>query len=306
MSDFLKNMAIGDAFGMKYEFVLHDTDADQSSLIYGPHPVYTAYKCGNYTDDTQMSLANTRVLLHTQDLNRVTEQDFVRSWIDAYIADPREGYSKTMQAALKTATGPADFCSKFDPSQGTTSGAAMRAAPFGLISDPQMLVHLVTMQGRVTHDTPDALNAALAVALSVHYLYHGGKKENLPLFLKNFITADLDDSAAIIAKGPKNALSIVTHALDAVLQATSYSEVLLACVNLKNYSDTDTVCAMAMAVASFDRTMARDLPAALLTDHNPAPYGFDMLEECGKKLTRKFPAKNIYGPVLRNTGPTPL
>ena len=37
--NFLVHKAIGDAFGMKYEFVEHDCNVSADDLRYGPHPL---------------------------------------------------------------------------------------------------------------------------------------------------------------------------------------------------------------------------------------------------------------------------
>src|ERR1700722_6603026 len=128
-TDFLSLMAVGDAFGMKYEFVEHDIPIAADDLYYGTHPTFAEYQPAHYTDDTQMSLANAELLLRMPH-DKITSRDFVFAWIEAFRCDPRRGYSEFMFDVLSQNPSPEEFCARIDSSRGVTSGAAMRAAPF--------------------------------------------------------------------------------------------------------------------------------------------------------------------------------
>lgn len=124
--EFLSIMAVGDSYGMKYEFVWHPCDKTAEDLFHGPHPKFTEYKTGHYTDDTQMSLANLELLLSGQEM---TARAFVEKWLAAFKRDPHPGYSRHMWKVLSESVTADDFTAAIDPSHGVTSGA--RRLPCG-------------------------------------------------------------------------------------------------------------------------------------------------------------------------------
>lgn len=297
---FLLLIAIGDAYGMKYEFVAHARNKDTADLVYGPHPVLTAYRQGRYTDDTQMSLANAELLIaNAARLSALTEDDFINAWIAAFRRDPHEGYSKYMWEVLSTVENADGFKSMIDAKQGRTSGAAMRAGPFGLLADVEQVKALTSLQGRITHDTPAGINAALAVALTVHFLYHGGSRGALPDFLERHIGADWNKDG--YEESPNNGLKIVSQALDALRGAKTFSEALLNVVNNDELSDTDTICAMVMAMASRCGDIMNDLSAELYEGLETGVFGRDYLLQISRKLEAKFPPSEKYTQKPRPT-----
>lgn len=294
---FLTLMAIGDAYGMKYEFVEHEQNADRSDLFYGSHPKFTAYRQGGYTDDTQMSLANSELLVaYASRLSDLSEDVFISAWIEDFQRDPHEGYSKHMWAVLSTVDGPDGFRALIDPKQGTTSGAAMRAAPFGLLPDVEEVKRLTLLHSRITHDTPAGLNAALAVALAVHFLHHGGVRESLSGFLERHLGPDWSENGR--EETPNNGLKIVMQAFAALHGSAALSQVLLKVVNNDALSDTDTICAMAMVMASRCSDIADDLPTGLRETLENRAFGRDYLTRVDESLERLFPPTHKYAAEL--------
>lgn len=302
--NFLATMAIGDSYGMKYEFAVHATDKTADDLFHGPHPKFTEYPVGHYTDDTQMSLANLELLMSGSEL---TAQAFAEKWLEAFKRDPHHGYSRHMWKVLSESETADDFVASLDPSRGVTSGAAMRAGPFGLLSDIAEVKRLTELQARITHDTVAGVNAALAVALSVHYLHHGGARGGLDAFLASHIGADWNSAEKGYTEDTSNGLNIVTQALDAVKKANSLSGVLLNVVNHKEKSDTDTIAAIAMVIASRCNDLPDDLPQTLRDGVENGAYGRDYLAEVDKKAAAFFPATEIYAvrPVIKASAPPP-
>jgi hypothetical protein len=47
-SDFLLSMAVGNAYGMKHEFVEHDIPVPEDDLFFAPHPSFTEYRKGHW------------------------------------------------------------------------------------------------------------------------------------------------------------------------------------------------------------------------------------------------------------------
>lgn len=291
MSNFLYYMALGDSFGMKYEFVPHTTNATRADLFHGPHPKYAAYVTGRYTDDTQMSVANMELLLTNP---APTEEDFVNAWLDAFRRDPVEGYSKRMQKVLTESKTAADFRAAVDPKNGTTSGAAMRAAPFGLLRDIRDVEHFTRLQARITHDTPAGTETAVAVARAVHFLHYGGARKNLPGIVGSSWQHHGDGETG-------NAVTIISLAFDAVMKANTLSEVLLNVVNGAEKSDTDTACAVAMVIASRCHDLIDDLPPALHEGLDQSRYGANYLRDLDAQAFKAFPPR----PPYKKTAPSP-
>lgn len=290
--EFLTAMAIGDAYGMRCEFVEHDCTLTADDLAYAPHPTYTAYLPGHYTDDTQMSLANAELLLAGTALAR---EDFVARWLDAYKRDPREGYSRHMQKLFTEAVTVEDFISGIDANKGVTSGAAMRAGVFGLLPDPLHVSRLVIDQARITHNTDAGINAAQAVALAVHYLHHGGVRENIKRFVERQISPQWNAPMNGYTDDPNNGLNIVTQVFDVVSEPATLSQTLLNAANYAPVTDTDTLCALSMLIASRDLDTENDLPQTLYDTAGQSPFGLPYLADIDAQLLRAYPRRAIYG-----------
>lgn len=291
----LYTMAIGDAFGMKYEFVEHDIPVSKSDLFFASHPKFLDYQIGHYTDDTQMSLGNAELLLKG-DTKSLTQRDFVVAWLEAFRRDPRPGYSKYMFALLSKNPSPEEFVSSINPDLGTAGGAAMRAAPLGLLEDKNEVMRLSRLQARITHNTPAGITSALAVSLSSHYLHHGGSTRSLPSFLDDTLGKQWCSASNGLVDDPNNGLKIVQQALASVYGQTSLSGVLLASVSQSRRADTDTIGAIALAIASRDSTILDDIPQKLHDTLETGPFGAGYLKETDKKLMDRFARRSIFTP----------
>lgn len=303
--EFLLLMAIGDAYGMKYEFVPHAQNITTADLAYGPHPKHTAYCQGDYTDDTQMALAIAELLIErSSSLSSLTETDFVEIWLEAFRRDPHVGYSKYMFKVISESQTADEFIDSLDPTLGVTSGAAMRAGPIGLLPDVADVIYLTKMQAKITHDTPAGVNSALAVALTVHFLHHGGARDKLDAFLEKHIGKGWDSAANGYSEDPHNGLKSVVQAIKAMRNAKTLSEVLLTAVNQEALSDTDTVCSLAMIMASRCSEIKNDLPPALYDGLESGVYGVDYLRDIDDKADKLFPPSAVYKKINPPLKPT--
>ena len=297
-NEFLSLMAKADAFGMKYEFVDHPIPVDKGNLFYGPHPRHHDYQERHYSDDTQMSLANAELLLKKKDLSKITKLDFIRAWQETFKRDPRVGYSKYMYAQMSSDMTPKQFCEKFASNTGTTSGAAMRAAPFGLIEDFNLAINLASEQASITHNSPAGRFSASVVTAAVHFLHHGGHFDYLQYFLENTVTGRWlpvwKDPQCGLVEDPNNGLKIVGQALAATEDKKSLAEVFLSSVSQSRVADTDTIATMAAAISSRRQDIIDDLPLALHDTLENGPYGRDYLGEIDKKLMKTFPPSTLY------------
>ncbi len=296
---FLTIMAMGDAYGMRLEFVEHDCKLASGDLHYAPHPTYEEYKPAHYTDDTQKSIANAQILLRGN--HRPTDDDFINAWLYAYRRDPREGYSKYMKKVLSSAENANDFRSMINPDAGVTSGGAMCAGVFGLLTNINTVKRLTIQQAKITHNTSSGINAALGVALSVHYLHHGGQREYVGAFIARHLTSEWNSAQSGRTDKPDNGLNIVSQMVDVVSRPASLSQTLLNAANYAPLTDTDTLCALSLQVASRDCATVNDLPAALQDELENKAYGRDYLVELDHKLMLEFPRRPLYENGLKSS-----
>lgn len=294
---FLYPMALADSYAMKYEFIPHAQDKTRDDLFHAGHAKYTNYPCGHYTDDTQMTMAHMELMLAVQGkggMTSLTSEQLVAKWLQAFKRDPHHGYSQRMWDILSQAQSAAEFLAQIDATRGHTSGAAMRAGAFGFIADINEVKRIATLQARITHDTTTGVHSALAVALSVHFLHHGGQRCDLADFLTREICVDWNSAQHGYTDETGNGLKIVTQALRAVVEATSLSDVLLRVVNNDALSDTDTVAAIAMAIASRATDLADDLPQQLRSGLEDGTYGATYLKKLDRDFLTAWPRQQLY------------
>jgi ADP-ribosylglycohydrolase len=273
----LVEIAIGDAYGAGFQYVKPSIIKSSNTLEgYLAHPRH-GIGPGRYTDDTQMSLAITEALLSEQTFSReLVAECFVR----AFKRDPRGGYAKGFFQFLTEVTDGADFLARIRPDS-DKSGAAMRAGPLGVIADLPELIEKTTLQARLTHDTKDGVNAAVAAALAVHFcVYELGALEELGTFVAGYVEGQWN--VPWVGKvGPKGWMS-TRAAITALTRATCMSDLLRDCIAFTG--DVDTVAAIAMAAGSCCSALEQDLPAPLYDLLENGPWGRDELTRLDRLL----------------------
>ena len=275
----LVEIAIGDAYGAGFEYVKPRIVAERNTLAaYVQHPRH-AIAPGRYTDDTQMSIAVAEALVSGAPFSRELLAD---RFVQAFKRDPREGYAAGFFAFLSQVSDGADFLATIKPDS-YKSGAAMRAAPLGIIADVPELIEKTKLQARITHDTPDGVNAAVAAALATHFcLYELGGLEELGPFVSAHVAGQWE-VPWVGEVGPKGWMS-TRAAITALSRATRMSELLKECVAFTG--DVDTVAAIAMGAGSCCAAIEQDLPAQLIEGLENGPWGRRFLED----LDRQFMA----------------
>jgi ADP-ribosyl-[dinitrogen reductase] hydrolase len=276
----LLELAVGDAYGAGFEYadelIPHNTLAG-----YVQHPRHTTQP-GQYTDDTQMSIAIAEAMLSGEPW---TPHLLAEWFVHAFQRDPRPGYAGGFQAFLAEVRDGADFLNRIRP-HSDKSGAAMRACPLGLFPTVAEVVEKCTIQAKLTHDTPDGIAAANAAALMTHYfLYDLGPKAQLGAFLDEQIpgyTWAEPWHGPVRSKGWMS----VRAAITAVVQQQSLRQMLLACIHFTG--DVDTVAAIALGAAAGSREVVQDLPEPLIASLENGPYGRDYLHQLDEALHKRF------------------
>jgi ADP-ribosyl-[dinitrogen reductase] hydrolase len=127
----LVELAVGDAYGAGFEYTDAGVIAAQNDLShFVRHPRHRIAP-GRYTDDTQMSLAIAEIIVADAPW---TPQVLADAFVEAFKRDPREGYAASFYEFLCRVDSGAQFLAEIR-SESDKSGAAMRAAPIGGVSD---------------------------------------------------------------------------------------------------------------------------------------------------------------------------
>lgn len=276
----LVELAIGDAYGAGFEYADRVFVARHNTLQdYVQHPTHSGILPGAYTDDTQMTLAIAELLVSGLDW---TPENLAEGFVRAFHRDPREGYAGRFHQFLQEVhTGP-EFLRRIKPDS-DKSGAAMRAAPIGLLPTPADVMRLAAVQARVTHNTTDGVASAQAAALAVHYCHHNlGPVSEVGEWIDGQMPVGGWAEQWRGKVGSKGRMS-VTAALTALSGNTSMSELLQACVAFTG--DVDTVATIALAAAAHSAEYGQDLPPVLFTKLEDGEYGRTYLAALNTRLT---------------------
>jgi ADP-ribosyl-[dinitrogen reductase] hydrolase len=277
----LLEIAIGDAYGAGFEFSGREKIRAYNTLTaYVPHELGIAAGC--YTDDTQMSVAISEVLLSQE---AMSSDVFADAYVRCYRRDRRQGYAKGLQGLLQECEDGAALRKQIRPDS-RRNGAAMRSVPLGLISDKALLATVAGEQARVTHNTHEGVLSAQVVALMAHFLlYEQAGLIDLPkLILRDTdfaLLADWNDEVECDAIQTLHAVNT------ALLRNRSMSDLLRDCVNFGG--DVDSVAAIALGIASLTPEYIFDLPASLVDGLEGGVYGRDFLAHLDAALAIKFP-----------------
>lgn len=299
-------IGIGDAYAVPVEYV--DREANEQLFLdtlrfekFCKHPKYEL-GAGQYTDDTEMSVANARVLIENNP--PYTEQMFADAYVREFIrGGKRKGYSHGFQMILEKCADGRDLVNNLIPTS-VANGAAMRAVPIGVLPTIEGVLEVATTQARVTHDTPEGLFSARAVALMSHFVLY--ERAPFHCFIEDYLQKNLpqEDISRFghVFRTPwigpvkkTEEWSVAVNTVHAVVElVTSYGH-----HSLKNLleeviqlgGDTDSVAAIAMGLVG-TRTNSSSvwLPPFMFVDleGGKPETGAKYLLDVGTKLIDKF------------------
>lgn len=275
----LYEIAIADAYGAGFEFAAPEVIAKHNDLTsYIPHQLYGML--GNYTDDTQMSLALAELLISDSEWTALNIAD---QFVKCFKRDPRKGYSKGFYTLLQQVKNGQQLLDTIRAIS-TRNGAAMRSVPLGIIADRQQLLAYAKQQAVITHNTAIGIASSCAVALAAHYgLYELGEISQLPAFLQSEGFGDWNYSwqQAVTVE----AYDTVSAALSCLIRNDNLADLLQSCVTLSG--DTDSVAAIAVGIASCFTRYRKNLPENLIQTLNEPEYGLAYLTILDKQLLTK-------------------
>lgn len=127
------------------------------------------------------------------------------------------------------------------------NGAPMRAAPVGWLIDAEKdVLAIAEQQAAITHNHPDAISAAQAVAMAIFLARSGVSKENIKNYISHNFTYDLT-STQITYDFNLSARITVQRSLIAALSADDWETAVRRAI--MPGGDTDTVACITGAIA---------------------------------------------------------
>ncbi|MEE3716932.1 ADP-ribosylglycohydrolase family protein [Tumidithrix elongata RA019] len=281
----LLELAIGDAYGAGFEYADAPILKRNDLSGYIKHPKHDI-RPGQYTDDTQMSLAIAEAIVSEVPW---TPESLAKGFVEVFHRDPHEGYASRFYAFLQQTKTGQEFLANIR-AESDKSGSAMRASPIGVFGDIAEVLEKASIQAKLTHDTPAGIAAAQASALMTHYfLYDLGSKSDLGNFLDAKVPGYQWASTWQGEVGAKGWMS-VRAAVTAVTRNDSLSEVLRDSINFGG--DVDTVATIALAAASCSHEVSQDLPQHLVDALENDTYGRDYILALDAQLLAKVSGRS--------------
>jgi len=273
--------ALGDAYGAGFEFRDLDFISQNNNLTqYHKHGLYTEiYK--RYTDDTQMAIAITELLLEDDNWNEIKVAD---KFVEVFHRDKRRGYSDRVYNALDASTNGADFI-KIINNGSNGNGSAMRAYSIGYLKDIKQIVEFCEIQAKTSHLTVEGISCAKRIALAVHYFkYNLGDGATLTAFLNE--TLKENENYSITSPIDMHGYPTTRAVIKIVSDATSMKDCLKTSIDYGG--DTDTVAALCMAILSQKQNCEKTLPQFLYDELENDKFGKDFLIKLDTALDHKF------------------
>lgn len=294
----LLEMAIGDAYGIGFEFCKTNSPNDLARFY--QHPKYANLIPGQYTDDTQRALANTMVITRKDYLNAF---DFAQAYVEEYKASPRDGYSRGFQALIESVDTGAELLEKVEPT-GLTNGSIMGVAPIGYLENISYVKRSAIIQATVTHSWETAPWAQMVALMAHYFLYDIGPKADLIKFLMSEVSFPSDFNPSyintpyllspilirdsIFTKCDMTAKNTALHIVKAILDHDNLADMLKYCIDVGG--DTDSLAASAMAIGSSSREIENNLPQHLYDALENGNRGRDYIVNLDNVLN------NVYFP----------
>jgi ADP-ribosylglycohydrolase len=270
-------LAKGDAYGAGFEFASDRKIRKYNNLTsYHNHQLDDLH-AGQYTDDTQMSLAIAELMIdHTE----WTFTNIADKFVEAFKRDPRKGYAKGFYKFLESVEDGEEFMEKIQPDS-ERNGAAMRSAPLGFVENINDLKAMAEIQACTTHNTEIGVESSIAIALAAHYfIYDIGKKSHLTDFVQDHTCINWVDNwnYPVACCGEETVNAVLT----VLKECNSLRDILTKSVAFSG--DVDTVAALGMAIASLSNEYNKGLPSFLYDNLENGEYGREYLKTIDKKL----------------------
>lgn len=205
------------------------------------HKAFALFGAGSrFTDDTVLTLAVARALLDAEPPGRALRE--------LHALYPDAGFGPTFRAWIDAGEGAS-------APRSASNGAAMRIAPvawaFETLSEVLAAAERITV---ITHDHPDAVRGAQAVAAAVFLARRGAGKAAIRAHVEAAFGYDLSlplDAVRPTYRFDLSCNGTVPHALRAFLEAEDFEDAIRNAISIGGDSDTLACIAGAVAEAHF-------------------------------------------------------
>jgi ADP-ribosylglycohydrolase len=164
----LLGCAVGDALGAPFEGLWPRSIPDEATLL-GGFAEFEGYPRGQYTDDTQLSMATVRSILKAGDVVPVEVARAIAClWKSSSVVGPGGACTRAAHEFLQTG----DWFACGAPVGQAGNGTAMRTAVVGLffVRDAERLPAAVADVSRITHHDSRSIAGGVAVAKAAQLL----------------------------------------------------------------------------------------------------------------------------------------
>lgn len=242
--------AIGDVVGSRFE---HHNYKGTDFPFFTPD-------C-TFTDDTVCTVAVAEWALNGFQDDLVA---IMRKWGNKY---PNAGYGGTFYHWLDPNVDP-------QPYNSWGNGSAMRVSAVGwLCDDLESVLALAKRSAEITHNHPEGIKGAQAVAAAIFLARTGESKEGIKTFIEQVFGYNLDqtcDEIRPVYQFDVSCQGSVPQAIIAFLESDSFESAIRLAISLGG--DSDTLAAIAGSIAeafypvpeSMKKTMAYFLPQEML------------------------------------------
>jgi poly(ADP-ribose) glycohydrolase ARH3 len=295
----LLGQAVGDGLGAPYEGLL----PDMIFRDFGPPAVLVKNPDGEtlyYTDDTQMMIGVAETLV---ELGRIEEEALCRAFAANY--QPQRGYGRGARRVLEAMLEGDDWRglarSQF-PGGSLGNGAAMRAAPVGLLfcDDLDRVWEQARLSALPTHVHPLGVEGAQLLALAValaarepvfdrksfyRELRRRARSEEFAWALSAAARLTRGRTVSFLGNSLEAHRSVVTAIACFALAPASYEEAVGRAIGLGN--DTDTLAAMAGALSGAHLGITA-VPRRLIEQLEEQHKGRTYLEHLADRLYERY------------------
>ncbi len=212
--------------------------------VFEHHPIKTTEfplfsENSRFTDDSVLTIAIADALLK--------DRDYARSLRTIGLKYPNAGYGKQFMTWLAFDGHP--------PYNSWGNGSAMRVAPIGRVcSSVGEVLTEAENSAKVSHNHPEGIKGAQAVAIAVYLASHGATKPEIKSELTNHFGYDLDRTLDTIRPFYEFDISCqgsVPESIISFLESSCYESAIRNAVSLGGDSDTMACIAGAIAEAYY-------------------------------------------------------
>jgi ADP-ribosyl-[dinitrogen reductase] hydrolase len=164
----LLGCAVGDALGAPYEGLWSQSIPSEDLLLAG-FAEFEGYPRGQYTDDTQLSVATIKAILKVRDVDPHEIARYIaRLWMNQSVIGPGGACTQAAHRFLKFR----DWTSCGAPAGQAGNGTAMRTSVLGLffLWDVRRLPSAVADVAKITHQDPRSIAGGVAIAKAAQSL----------------------------------------------------------------------------------------------------------------------------------------